>query len=67
MSKQYIAKDADIIGDVQMGEDVNVWYHATIRADAAKIMIGNRSNIPVSYTHLDVYKRQVLVWVQKQS
>lgn len=45
MSKQYIAKDADIIGDVQMGEDVNVWYHATIRADAAKIMIGNRSNI----------------------
>lgn len=45
MSKQYIADDADIIGDVCMEEDVNIWYHATIRADAAKITIGKGSNI----------------------
>lgn len=43
--KCYIAPSADIIGDVNLDEDVNVWYHATIRADADKIYIGKESNI----------------------
>ena len=25
----YMAPSADIIGDVTLAEDVNVWYHAT--------------------------------------
>jgi carbonic anhydrase/acetyltransferase-like protein (isoleucine patch superfamily) len=41
----YMAPSADIIGDVTLAEDVNVWYHATIRADADKVYIGKKSNI----------------------
>lgn len=41
----YMAPSADIIGDVTLDEDVNVWYHATIRADADKVYIGKKSNI----------------------
>lgn len=41
----YIAPSADIIGDVTLEEDVNVWYHATIRGDADRIYIGMESNI----------------------
>lgn len=41
----YIAPSADIIGDVTLYEEVNVWYHATIRGDADKIYIGRESNI----------------------
>lgn len=41
----YMAPSADIIGDVTLAEDVNVWYHATIRADADKVYIGRKSNI----------------------
>ena len=41
----YMAPSADIIGDVTLDEEVNVWYHATIRADADKVYIGKKSNI----------------------
>ena len=43
--RQYIAPDADVIGDVQLGDQVSVWYHATIRADSDRITIGKGSNI----------------------
>lgn len=41
----FIAPGAVVLGDVSIGEDVGVWYHATIRADRAPITIGNRSNV----------------------
>lgn len=43
--RQYIASDADVIGDVQLAEQVSIWYHATIRADSDRITIGRGSNI----------------------
>lgn len=43
--KCYIAPSADIVGDVTLEENVNVWFHATIRGDADKIYIGKESNI----------------------
>lgn len=43
--ESYIAPSADVIGDVTLDENANVWYHATIRADADKIYIGRNSNI----------------------
>ena len=43
--RQYIAPDADVIGDVQLAEQVSIWYHATIRADSDRITIGRGSNI----------------------
>lgn len=40
-----IADTARVIGQITLGDDVNVWYGATIRADIAKITIGPRTNV----------------------
>ena len=41
----WIAPDANVIGDVQMGEDSSVWFNATLRGDNEPIIIGEGSNI----------------------
>lgn len=41
----FIANSADIIGDVQIDEDVSVWFNAVIRADLNFIKIGQKTNI----------------------
>lgn len=41
----WIAKNAVIIGDVVLEDDVNVWYGAVLRADLSPIRIGKRSNV----------------------
>src|ERR687894_608212 len=33
------------MGDVTIGEDASVWYHAVLRGDMAPIVIGAQSNI----------------------
>lgn len=40
-----IAPNAVIVGDVTLGQDVNVWYGAVIRGDSGAIMIGEGTNI----------------------
>ncbi|MCH8556912.1 MAG: gamma carbonic anhydrase family protein [Balneolia bacterium] len=41
----FIAPSADIIGDVELGEESSVWFNTTIRGDVNFIKIGKRSNI----------------------
>lgn len=41
----YRAENATIVGDVQLGEDANIWYGAVLRGDSGSIIIGNGSNI----------------------
>ncbi|WP_323810115.1 gamma carbonic anhydrase family protein [Sphingobium baderi] len=41
----FIAPGCRIIGDVEIGEDVSVWYNCVIRADVNRIRIGARTNI----------------------
>lgn len=41
----FIAPNATVIGDVDTGSLVNIWYGAVIRADKDRIIIGDRSNI----------------------
>ncbi len=41
----FIAESADIIGDVTLGEDSNIWFNVTIRGDIAPIKIGKGTNI----------------------
>jgi carbonic anhydrase/acetyltransferase-like protein (isoleucine patch superfamily) len=41
----YIADTARVIGDVRLGESVNIWYGAAIRGDVAPVVIGDRSNV----------------------
>src|SRR5918992_651352 len=33
------------MGDVTLGEDASVWYHAVLRGDMAPIVVGAQSNI----------------------
>ena len=41
----FIAPGCRIIGDVEIGADVSIWYNCVIRADVNTIRIGARSNI----------------------
>jgi gamma-carbonic anhydrase len=41
----FIAEDAVIIGDVEIGEQASVWYGSIVRGDVNFIRIGARTNI----------------------
>ena len=41
----YLADNATLIGDVQMGDDCSVWFQAVVRGDVNSIRIGNKVNI----------------------
>lgn len=43
--KYYIAPDARVLGDVELSEDVSIWYGAVVRGDSGKIVIGEGTNI----------------------
>jgi carbonic anhydrase/acetyltransferase-like protein (isoleucine patch superfamily) len=41
----YIDPSAQVIGDVEIGEDVSVWCNAVIRGDVNVIRIGRKTNV----------------------
>jgi len=41
----YLAENATVIGDVQMGSDCSVWFSAVVRGDVNSIIIGDKVNI----------------------
>ena len=41
----YISENAIIIGEVILGDAVNIWFGAVLRGDMHYIKIGNRSNV----------------------
>ena len=41
----WVADNAQVIGDVSVGDDASVWFGATVRGDSARIVIGAGSNI----------------------
>ena len=41
----WIAENAVIIGDVEIGPRVNIWYNVVIRGDLNRIVIGEETNI----------------------
>ena len=44
-NNHWIADSADIIGNVQVGEEVSIWWRAVVRGDNELIVIGDQSNI----------------------
>ncbi len=64
----YVADDAIIIGDVEIGEDSSVWFGSIIRGDVNFIRIGARTNIQdgtivhvSSKTHSTVLEDEITV------
>ena len=41
----FLAETAVVIGDVEMGAQCSIWYHAVVRGDVHRIRIGDRVNI----------------------
>lgn len=41
----WVANSADVIGNVEIGQECGIWYHATVRADLNKVTIADGSNI----------------------
>jgi carbonic anhydrase/acetyltransferase-like protein (isoleucine patch superfamily) len=41
----FIAPGCRIIGDVEIGPEVSIWYNCVLRADVSRIVIGARTNI----------------------
>ncbi|MFM9905654.1 MAG: gamma carbonic anhydrase family protein [Pyrinomonadaceae bacterium] len=64
----FIADDAVVIGDVEIGEDASVWFGSVIRGDVNSIRIGARTNIQdmtmihvSSKTHSTVLEDEITV------
>jgi gamma-carbonic anhydrase len=41
----FIAENAVVVGDVEIGEGASVWYGAVLRGDVGSIRIGARTNV----------------------
>lgn len=41
----YIAPGAVVLGDITLGKNSSIWFHAVVRAENASIVIGNNTNI----------------------
>nr|WP_321407711.1 gamma carbonic anhydrase family protein [uncultured Carboxylicivirga sp.] len=41
----YLAENATVIGDVEIGDDCSIWFNAVLRGDVNSIRIGNKVNI----------------------
>ncbi len=41
----YIANTATVLGELTLGENVNIWYGASVRGDVAPISIGSCTNV----------------------
>jgi len=62
----YVDESAQIIGDVELGENSSVWMNAVVRGDVYAIRIGNNSNVQdCSVLHGMRYKYGVILgdWV----
>ena len=44
-TKVYLAPNATVVGDVQLGNDVSIWYGAVLRGDSGAITVGDNTNI----------------------
>lgn len=41
----FLAENATIVGDVEIGDECSIWFNAVLRGDVNSIRIGNRVNI----------------------
>lgn len=53
----YLAENATIVGDVEMGDDCSVWFQAVVRGDVHYIRMGNKVNVQDGAVIHCTYKR----------
>jgi carbonic anhydrase/acetyltransferase-like protein (isoleucine patch superfamily) len=53
----WVADNAVVLGNVQLGENASVWYGSVLRADVGKIRIGKDTNVQdLSVIHVETNK-----------
>jgi carbonic anhydrase/acetyltransferase-like protein (isoleucine patch superfamily) len=58
-NNSWIAPSADVIGEVEIGEECSIWFGAIVRGDVHFIKIGDRTNIQdLSMIHVTHYKKR---------
>ena len=60
-NKVFIADTARVIGNVEIEDEVSIWYGVVLRGDILKIKIGNGSNIQEGTTIHGEYKSDVIL------
>ena len=45
MENIYVAPNATVVGDVELSDNVNIWYGAVLRGDEGRISVGEGANI----------------------
>ncbi len=41
----YLAENATVVGDVEMGDNCSIWFNAVVRGDVNSIHMGNKVNV----------------------
>jgi carbonic anhydrase/acetyltransferase-like protein (isoleucine patch superfamily) len=55
----WIAPSADIVGDVEIGEDSSIWFGCVVRGDVHYIKIGKRTSIQdMSMIHVTHFEKE---------
>lgn len=55
----YLADNATIIGDVEIGRDCSIWFNAVLRGDVNSIRIGDRVNVQDGTVIHTLYQKSV--------
>lgn len=54
-ARVFLADNAVVVGDVELGDDVSLWFGCVLRADVGWIRVGARSNIQdLSMVHMSL-------------
>jgi carbonic anhydrase/acetyltransferase-like protein (isoleucine patch superfamily) len=56
----FLAENATIIGDVEIGDDCSIWYNAVLRGDVNSIRIGNKVNIQDGSVLHTLYQKSII-------
>lgn len=56
----FIAENATIVGDVQMGNECSIWFNTVVRGDVHYIRMGNRVNVQDNATLHCTYQKSPL-------
>ncbi len=57
----YLADNATIIGDVEIGRDCSIWFNAVLRGDVNSIRLGNRVNVQDGTVIHTLYQKSVSI------
>ena len=56
----FLAENATIVGDVEMGDGCSIWFNAVLRGDVNSIRIGDRVNIQDGSVLHTLYQKTVV-------